>query len=125
MPNERLRSTLMESEYNEDSLATEIGLDRAKFEACLTGDARGGKYADHIESDYENASASGGTGTPYSIVIAPNLGPEVLTGSTRLKAGTATKLLLNTFTTLAMVGIGKTMSNQGEIDTSSTSLWKR
>jgi N-acetylmuramic acid 6-phosphate etherase len=46
-----------------------------------------------------------------SIVIAPNLGPEVLTGSTRLKAGTATKLLLNTFTTLAMVGIGKTMSN--------------
>ena len=35
-----------------------------------------------------------------AIVIAPDLGPEVLTGSTRLKAGTATKLVLNLFTTL-------------------------
>jgi N-acetylmuramic acid 6-phosphate etherase len=46
-----------------------------------------------------------------TVVLAPNLGPEVLTGSTRLKAGTATKLLLNIFTTLAMVGIGKVKSN--------------
>ena len=46
-----------------------------------------------------------------AIVIAPNLGPELLTGSTRLKAGTATKLLLNMFTTLAMVRIGKVRSN--------------
>jgi N-acetylmuramic acid 6-phosphate etherase len=38
-------------------------------------------------------------------------GPEVLTGSTRLKAGTATKLVLNTVTTLAMVQIGKTYGN--------------
>jgi N-acetylmuramic acid 6-phosphate etherase len=44
-------------------------------------------------------------------VIAPNLGPEVLTGSTRLKSGTATKLLLNIFTTLAMTQTGKVMSN--------------
>jgi N-acetylmuramic acid 6-phosphate etherase len=46
-----------------------------------------------------------------AIVIAPDLGPEVLTGSTRLKAGTATKLILNLFTTLSMVGLGKVMSN--------------
>ena len=46
-----------------------------------------------------------------AIVIAPNLGPELLTGSTRLKAGTATKLLLNMFTTLAMVRLGKVRSN--------------
>jgi N-acetylmuramic acid 6-phosphate etherase len=46
-----------------------------------------------------------------SIVIAPNLGPELLTGSTRLKAGTATKQLLNMVTTLAMVRIGKVRSN--------------
>jgi N-acetylmuramic acid 6-phosphate etherase len=46
-----------------------------------------------------------------TIVIAPNLGPELLTGSTRLKAGTATKLLLNIFTTLAMVRLGKVISN--------------
>ena len=38
-------------------------------------------------------------------------GPEVLTGSTRLKAGTATKLTLNLITTLGMVGIGKTHGN--------------
>lgn len=43
--------------------------------------------------------------------IAPDLGPEVLTGSTRLKAGTATKLVLNTLTTLAMVQLGKVVSN--------------
>ena len=46
-----------------------------------------------------------------AIVIAPDLGPEILTGSTRLKAGTATKLLLNIFTTLAMVRSGKVVSN--------------
>jgi len=45
------------------------------------------------------------------VVIAPDLGPEVLTGSTRLKAGTATKLVLNLLTTLAMVRIGKVASN--------------
>lgn len=46
-----------------------------------------------------------------TIVIAPDLGPELLTGSTRLKAGTATKLLLNIFSTLAMVKSGKVISN--------------
>lgn len=46
-----------------------------------------------------------------AIILAPNLGPELLTGSTRLKAGTATKLLLNLFTTLAMVRLGKVRSN--------------
>jgi len=45
------------------------------------------------------------------VVIAPDVGPEVLTGSTRLKAGTATKIVLNTLTTLAMVRLGKVMSN--------------
>ena len=44
-------------------------------------------------------------------VIAPDLGPEVLTGSTRLKAGTATKQILNLCTTLAMSRTGKVMSN--------------
>jgi len=46
-----------------------------------------------------------------TIVIAPNLGPELLTGSTRLKAGTATKILLNIFSTLAMVKSGKVIGN--------------
>jgi len=45
------------------------------------------------------------------IIICPDTGPEVLTGSTRLKAGTATKVLLNLFSTLAMVRLGKVRSN--------------
>lgn len=45
------------------------------------------------------------------VCILPNLGPEILTGSTRLKAGTATKLVLNMLTTLAMVRLGKVASN--------------
>jgi N-acetylmuramic acid 6-phosphate etherase len=45
------------------------------------------------------------------LIIAVDVGPEILTGSTRLKSGTATKLILNIFTTLAMVRIGKVLSN--------------
>ncbi len=45
------------------------------------------------------------------IVIAPRIGPEILTGSTRLKAGTATKLILNVFTTVSMVRLGKVVGN--------------
>jgi N-acetylmuramic acid 6-phosphate (MurNAc-6-P) etherase len=51
------------------------------------------------------------TGDRPNLIIAPNVGPEVLTGSTRLKAGTATKLVLNILTTLSMVRIGKVKSN--------------
>ena len=43
--------------------------------------------------------------------ILPDTGPEVLTGSTRLKAGTATKLVLNLITTLGLARSGKVMSN--------------
>ena len=43
--------------------------------------------------------------------ILPETGPEVLTGSTRLKAGTATKLVLNLITTLALARSGKVVSN--------------
>ena len=45
------------------------------------------------------------------LILAPAIGPEVLTGSTRLKAGTATKLILNCITTLAMVRLGKVAGN--------------
>jgi N-acetylmuramic acid 6-phosphate etherase len=45
------------------------------------------------------------------LVIRPITGPEVLTGSTRLKAATATKLVLNQITTLTMVRLGKTYEN--------------
>ncbi len=45
------------------------------------------------------------------ISIAPVVGPEVVTGSTRLKSGTAQKLVLNMLTTASMVRIGKTYQN--------------
>jgi N-acetylmuramic acid 6-phosphate (MurNAc-6-P) etherase len=46
-----------------------------------------------------------------ALVIAPRVGAEVLTGSTRLKAGTATKLILNMLTTLAMARTGRVAGN--------------
>jgi len=48
---------------------------------------------------------------PAEIIINPVVGPEVITGSTRMKAGTATKLVLNTLTTGAMVKLGKVYGN--------------
>ena len=45
-----------------------------------------------------------------AVVFVP-VGPEVVTGSTRMKAGTATKLVLNTITTGAMIRLGKTYGN--------------
>lgn len=47
----------------------------------------------------------------HDVVIAPLVGPEVITGSTRMKAGTATKMVLNTITTSAMVRLGKVYGN--------------
>ena len=45
------------------------------------------------------------------VCILVLVGPEVVTGSTRMKAGTATKLVLNTLTTAAMIRLGKTYGN--------------
>lgn len=45
------------------------------------------------------------------IAISPVVGPEVLTGSTRLKSGTAQKLVLNMLTTASMIRIGKSYQN--------------
>jgi N-acetylmuramic acid 6-phosphate etherase len=45
------------------------------------------------------------------VIIRPITGPEVITGSTRMKAGTATKLVLNTLTTASMIKTGKVYEN--------------
>lgn len=45
------------------------------------------------------------------VIINPVVGPEVITGSTRMKAGTATKLVLNTLTTATMIKLGKVYGN--------------
>ena len=49
--------------------------------------------------------------TFVDLTIALSVGPEVIAGSTRLKAGTATKMVLNMLTTTAMIRIGKTYGN--------------
>ncbi len=50
-------------------------------------------------------------GTDVDVIIRPVTGPEVITGSTRMKAGTATKLVLNTLTTAAMIKTGRVWGN--------------
>ena len=47
----------------------------------------------------------------HDVIIAPLVGPEVVTGSTRMKAGTATKMILNIITTGSMIRIGKVFGN--------------
>lgn len=48
---------------------------------------------------------------PVDVAICPVVGPEVIMGSTRMKAGTATKLVLNMVTTTAMIRLGKVYGN--------------
>src|SRR2546427_5225079 len=57
-----------------------------------------------------NPASARGVGA--RVVIAPTPGPEVLAGSTRLKAGTATKLVLNTLTTASMSRLGRVHGNR-------------
>src|SRR5438094_6631771 len=74
--------------------ALEAARRRGAGTVLVTGNARGlGRLADQVR-------------------IAPATGPEVLAGSTRLKAGTATKLVLNTLTTASMTGLGRIYGNR-------------
>ncbi|HZS76024.1 MAG TPA: N-acetylmuramic acid 6-phosphate etherase [Ktedonobacteraceae bacterium] len=60
------------------------------------------------------------------IMIAPEVGPEVIAGSTRLKAGTAQKMVLNMLSTGAMILLGKTFGNlMVDVQTSNYKLRKR
>jgi N-acetylmuramic acid 6-phosphate etherase len=64
--------------------------------------------------------------TYVDLTIAPSVGPEVIAGSTRLKAGTATKMVLNMLTTAASVRIGKTYGNlMVDVQTTSEKLRDR
>lgn len=50
-------------------------------------------------------------GIVADVIISPNVGPEVVAGSTRMKSGTAQKMVLNMLTTASMVRMGKTYGN--------------
>jgi N-acetylmuramic acid 6-phosphate etherase len=75
-------------------------------EALITGAARGAATV------LVACTPRVGLRTRADVVIAPAPGPEVLAGSTRLKAGTATKLVLNTLTTASMARLGKMYGNR-------------
>lgn len=49
--------------------------------------------------------------TEFDVVIPADVGPEIITGSTRMKAGTATKLILNMISTTTMIKMGKVYGN--------------
>src|SRR5499426_4717229 len=59
-----------------------------------------------------NAEGARRSRSAANLSVVPVTGPEVLAGSTRLKAGTATKLVLNTLTTAAMTGLGRVYGNR-------------
>jgi N-acetylmuramic acid 6-phosphate etherase len=60
------------------------------------------------------------------VIVRPLTGPEAVTGSTRLKAGTATKLILNMITTISMVQLGKVYENlMVDLSASNQKLWDR
>jgi N-acetylmuramic acid 6-phosphate etherase len=66
-----------------------------------------------------------GTATVDLVIMLP-VGPEILAGSTRLKAGTATKVALNIISTGAMIGLGKVRGNlMIDLHTTSTKLRNR
>lgn len=58
-------------------IAREIGIDQDLFQACLEGN----KFDRHVQDDVENATATGGGGTPWSVVIAPNEATFPLSGA--------------------------------------------
>ena len=78
-----------------------------------------------------NSTAAGQPRSPIAatildLVITLAVGPEILTGSTRLKAGTATKVALNIISTGAMIALGKVRSNlMVDLHTTSTKLRDR
>ena len=70
-------------------------------------------YANDIHAD--TVALSCNTNSEISAcaehILEVNVGPEVLTGSTRLKSGTAQKLILNMISTMTMIGVGKVYDN--------------
>jgi N-acetylmuramic acid 6-phosphate etherase len=74
----------------------------------------------------QEIAAGTAASTEFDLVIVLPVGPEILAGSTRLKAGTATKVALNIISTGAMIGLGKVRGNlMIDLQTTSTKLRDR
>jgi N-acetylmuramic acid 6-phosphate etherase len=108
----------------DDEAAAVVDLERAGFSGrdALVGLAASGRTP-YVLSGLRHAKSLGAsaiaiTCNPHSpmseiadTTIAPVVGPEVLAGSTRLKAGTAQKLVLNMISTATMIRLGRTRGN--------------
>jgi N-acetylmuramic acid 6-phosphate etherase len=93
--------------------AVAVGVDRGRMKSAIapTPNARPGSPTPATDLD---------------LLIALPVGPEILAGSTRLKAGTATKVALNIISTGAMIGLGKVRGNlMVDLHTTSTKLRDR
>jgi predicted DsbA family dithiol-disulfide isomerase len=67
-------------------LAQDVGLDRGRFESCLAS----GRYAERVNRDFDDAVASGGEGTPYSIAVTASGKKFVISGAQRYETVKAT-----------------------------------
>jgi N-acetylmuramic acid 6-phosphate etherase len=79
-----------------------------------------------VSSEAGEIAAGTAASTKFDLLITLPVGPEILAGSTRLKAGTATKIALNVISTGAMIGLGKVRGNlMIDLHTTSTKLRDR
>jgi N-acetylmuramic acid 6-phosphate etherase len=118
-----LRRSQEGAEDDEDTARTEIDQVHVSFRDVVVGIAASGTtpYVGAALSRSQEVGAKTalvtctdppeGLRESCDVVVTLPVGPEVLTGSTRLKAGTATKLVLNTITTGAMIRYGKAYGN--------------
>ncbi len=118
-----LRNAVEDSEDSEDLGRDEIGRLGITAADVVTGIAASGRTP-YVLGVVRQAAAVGAktigiTTNPDSILqrevdvcIAPLTGPEALTGSTRMKSGTAQKLVLNMLTTATMIKLGKAYGNR-------------
>ena len=119
---EALRRSIEGAEDRADDGAAAIDERDVGAKDVVIGIATGGTTP-FVHGALERACTRG-AGTVFLACVSPDqvadsadvsirilTGPEVITGSTRMKAGTATKMVLNMITTLSMVGIGKVYGN--------------
>lgn len=117
-----LRNSIEGAEDDEEALVKQLRKINLSAKDVLVGIAASGrtpcvegglKYANElgVTTVAISCSPSSLIGDIANIAITPVVGPEVISGSTRLKAGTAQKLVLNMITTTAMIKIGKVYGN--------------
>jgi N-acetylmuramic acid 6-phosphate etherase len=119
---EALTNAIEGAEDNRDLAVQDLKHHQLSNRDCLVGIATSGRTP-YVLAGLEHArrigavtiglacNANASISTVADMMITPVVGPEVISGSTRLKAGTATKMVLNMLTTASMVRLGKTYGN--------------